>query len=221
MKRRDFILKSSAAIAGFIAASKLQAASLITNAANLGNEYKMRIIAIIQELKRESSNLVLKIMNGKKYIFDPYMHYPFDNGIKDKATGCQLFFHAHRENEYGHFHTFARDENDELIHLLLISMDKQGNPLALATVNRWVTGDNYVKADKLKSLSDNFFVNPDLYNDIRVVEFINNIFRAYREDIFQLYDERDKWINNYVNNYFREPFEDRDFEILSQKHIAL
>lgn len=100
-------------------------------------------------------------------------------------------------------------------------MDKQGNPLALATVNRWVTGDKYVKADKLKSLSDNFFVNPDLYKDIRVVEFINNIFKAYRDEIFQLFDERDKWINNYVNNYFREPFEDRDFEILSQKTISL
>lgn len=221
MKRRDFIFKSSVVLAGFIASSKLHAATIITKAADIGNEYKMRIIAIIHELKRESSNLVLKIMNGKKYIFDPYTHYPFDNGIKDEETGCQLFFHAHRENEYGHFHTFARDENNELIHLLLISMDKQGNPLALATVNRWVTGDKYVKADKLKSLSDNFFVNPDLYKDIRVVEFINNIFKAYRDEIFQLFDERDKWINNYVNNYFREPFEDRDFEILSQKTISL
>lgn len=99
MKRRDFIFKSSVVLAGFIASSKLHAASIITKAADIGNEYKMRIIAIIHELKRESSNLVLKIMNGKKYIFDPYTHYPFDNGIKDEETGCQLFFHAHRENE--------------------------------------------------------------------------------------------------------------------------
>ncbi|MDZ7625982.1 MAG: hypothetical protein U5J96_16240 [Ignavibacteriaceae bacterium] len=217
MKRRQFLLSAGIISLGLIASTKVKAASLIKHIAEVGNDFKERILAIIKELKTEGSNLVKKIMNGKKYEYDPYTHYPYDGGIKDEKTGYQLFFHIHRPNEYGHFHTFATDENGDLVHLVLISMDEQGKPIALATVNRWVTGDKYVKADELKNLSKDFYVNPSLFTDPKVVEFINDIFKAYDEEIFQLYDERDRWIKDYVNNNFREPFEDREFEILSER----
>ncbi|OGV04000.1 MAG: hypothetical protein A2330_01425 [Ignavibacteria bacterium RIFOXYB2_FULL_36_7] len=113
------------------------------------------------------------------------------------------------------------DENGELVHLVLISMDEQGKPIVLATVNRWVTGDKYVKADVLKKLTKDFYVNPSLFTDQKVVEFVNDIFKAYSEEIFQLYYDRDKWIIEYVNKNFREPFEDREFEILSERKINL
>ncbi|MBI3124046.1 MAG: hypothetical protein HYZ10_06540 [Ignavibacteriales bacterium] len=184
-------------------------------------DFRRRIVRIIKELKSEGSNLVVKIMNKKKYAFDPFTHYPFEGGIKDDSTGNQLFFHIHRLNEFGHFHTFATDEEGDLIHLVLISMNKQGEPLGLATVNRWVTGDKYVKADTLKKLSKSFFVNPGLYVDGRTVEFVNHIFKAFQEEINNLYVERDKWISEYVNKNYREPFEDRDYEILSYKEINL
>lgn len=206
---------------GLITASQTKAASFITKAIEFSNEFKERIIAIISELKKEGSNLVKKIMDGRKYEYDPYTHYPIDGGIKDESTGYQLFFHIHRENEYGHFHTFATDENGELVHLILISMSEEGKPIGLATVNRWVTGDKYVKAEILKKLTENFFVNPSLFKDLKAVEFVNNIFKAYNGEIDQLYDERDRWIMNYVNNNYREPFEDRDYEILSETKIDL
>lgn len=206
---------------GLIVSTKVKAAPLINGIAEAGNEFKEKILAIIKELKAEGSNLVRKIMNGKKYEYDPYTHYPYDGGIKDETTGYQLFFHIHRQNEYGHFHTFATDEYGDLVHLVLISMDEQGRPIALATVNRWVTGDKYVKADVLKKLTQNYYVNPSLFSYPKVVEFVNDIFKAYTDEISQLYDERDEWIKNYVNNNFREPFEDRDFEILSERKIDL
>jgi hypothetical protein len=221
MKRRKFLTAAVFSVTGFLLSPVIKAAPLINKAVDLFGEYKDRIIALIRELKNEGSSLVKKIMNGKKYVFDPYFHYPYDGGIKDEQTGCQLFFHIHRENEYGHFHTFAADEDGELVHLVLISMDEEGKPIALATVNRWITGDKYVKADVLKKLTENFYVEPFLFKDKRIVEFVNYIFRAYSEEIKQLYDERDKWIQNYVNNNFREPFEDREFEILSERKIAL
>ena len=43
----------------------------------------------------------------------------------------------------------------------------------------------------------------------------------YNGEINQLYDERDWWIMNYVNKNYREPFEDRDYEILSEIKIDL
>jgi hypothetical protein len=221
MKRRQFIQASGLLVLGLLTSTKLKAASVISMAAEAGNKYKEHIISIINNLKKEGTDLVKKIMDGKKYVFDPFTHYPYDGGIKDENTGCQLFFHIHRENEYGHFHTFATDTNGDLIHLILISMNQDGEPIGLATVNRWVTGDKYVKAEVLKKLTENFFVNPSLFKDPKVVRFVNHVFKAYNGEINQLYDERDRWIKNYVNNNYREPFEDRDYEILSETKINL
>lgn len=221
MERRKFIKSSSLILLGLVVSSKLNAASLFSDAVSAFNQYKEKILTIIKNLKSEGSNLVRKVMNGKKYEYDPNVHYPYDGGIKDDKTGCQLFFHIHRKNEYGHFHTFATDDKVELVHLILISMNETGEPIGLATVNRWVTGDKYVKADVLKMLADKFYVEPSLFKDKRIVEFINYIFKAYKQEIFELFDERDIWIKNYVNKNFNEPFEDREFEILSFKKINL
>lgn len=219
--RRNFIKKISLfTVVGLLSTSTL-AKNLFSHVTASANEFKQKIIEIITTLKREGSNLVKKIMNGKEYVFDPSTHYPYDGGIKDKETGCQLFFHAHRPNEYGHFHTFVTDSNGDLIHLVLISMNQQGEPIGLATVNRWVTDDKYVKADVLKKYAESFYVNPDLYEDKRVVEFINYIFKSYPDEINDLFDQRDKWITEYVNNNFNEPFEDRDYEVLSFTEIDI
>jgi hypothetical protein len=221
MNRRKFVQSAGLISITLLASGKLKASSLFNRIVEAGNQFKTRIVNIINDLKAEGSNLVKKIMNDKKYVYDPYTHYPYDGGIKDEKTGYQLFFHIHRQNEYGHFHTFATDENGDLILLVLISMDENGKPIALATVNRWVTGDKYVKADVLKRLTDNFYVNPSLFPDPKVIVFINDIFKASTDEIYQLYVERDNWIMNYVNNKFREPFEDREYEILSEKKIDL
>ncbi len=221
MKRRYFIKTSGLLFLSLLANSKNSTQSFIKNVSEQSNKFKGQIVSIIKDLKKDGSNLVKKVMNGKKYIFDPFTHYPYDGGIKDKTTGYQLFFHAHRKNEYGHFHTFATNDKGELIHLVLISMSKEGKPIGLATVNRWVTGDKYFKADILKSFADNWFVDPSLFKDKRVVEFINNIFKSYLSEIKSLLDERDKWIKEYANKYYREPFEDRDYEVLSYTEINL
>lgn len=221
MKRRQFVKSGFLLISGLVVNSKLAILNAAERTINIAEDYKTKILDIINNLKAEGTNLVAKIMNGKKYEFDPYTHYPYDGGIKDESTGYQLFFHAHREDEYGHFHTFATDEEGKLVHLVLISMNKAGELIGLATVNRWVTGDKYVKADRLKELSKTFKINPKLYKDERVIRFVNYIFKAYKSEIEELFDKRDQWINNYAQTYYREPFEDREFEILSFKTISL
>ena len=73
-------------------------------------------------------------------------------------------------------------------------MDEDGNPTALATVNRWVTDDKYVKAEQLKILFEEFKINPKLFKDERLLLFIQNILVGYRTEIFELFDKRDEWI---------------------------
>lgn len=221
MIRRQFLKSSVILTAAFIASSRTALLNAAEKATNYATESKDKIVAIIKNLKKEGTNLVAKVMDGKKYKFDPYTHYPYDGGIKDKKTGYQLFFHAHRQEEYGHFHTFATDDDGELIHLILISMNKEGELIGLATVNRWVTGDKFVSSDKLKKVSSNFEINSSLYKDGRVIEFVNNVFKAYSNLINKLYDERDDKIKEYAKRYYREPFEDRNLEILSERKISL
>lgn len=219
--RRNFIKQlSTLTVLGF-AATNTFAKTIIKFATKVGNDFKKKVIDIIESLKSEGSNVVKKVMNGKTYVFDPYTHYPYDGGISDEKTGYRIFFHAHRPNEYGHFHTFATDENGDLIHLVLISMNEQGQPIELATVNRWVTDDKYVKADVLKNFLNNFQMDSNLFVERRVVEFVENVIKGYKETIHELFDERDKWIKDYVNKNFNEPFEDRDFEILSESKIDI
>lgn len=219
--RRNFIKSITALAVIGIASTNTLAKAVYKAAIKSVNDFKKKVIDIIESLKSEGSNVVKKVMNGKTYVFDPYTHYPYDGGISDEKTGYRIFFHAHRPNEYGHFHTFATDENGDLIHLVLISMDKEGVPIALATVNRWVTDDKYVKADVLNKLLDNFQMDSNLFVERRIVEFVYNTLNAYKDLIYDLFDERDKWIKDYVNNNFNEPFEDREYEILSERKINL
>lgn len=219
--RRNFIKSITALAVIGIASTNTLATAVYKAAIKSVNDFKKKVIDIIESLKSEGSNVVKKVMNGKTYVFDPYTHYPYDGGISDEKTGYRIFFHAHRPNEYGHFHTFATDENGDLIHLVLISMDKEGVPIALATVNRWVTDDKYVKADVLNKLLDNFQMDSNLFVERRIVEFVYNTLNAYKDLIYDLFDERDKWIKDYVNNNFNEPFEDREYEILSERKINL
>lgn len=217
--RRKFLKSSALLSASLLLPAMMFAETVIEKTSKIYNASLKKVVLIMKSLKKEGSNVVTKVMANKEYVFDPYFHYPYDGGIVDKKTGSRVFFHAHRKNEYGHFHTFINDEKGDLVHLVLISMDKEGRPLALATVNRWVTGDKYVKADKLKMLLDDFKIAPELFEDDRLLRFVNNIMTGYKEEIHKLFEKRDEWIRNYAFTYTREPFKDKNHEVLSMKEI--
>ncbi len=219
--RRKFLKSISLVAIAVSLPIKTSALDLFEKSSMLVNKSLEKVLEIIASLRREKSSIVRKVMDGKEYKFDPYFHYPVKGGIVDDETKSRVFFHCHRENEFGHFHTFVEDENGELVHLVLISMDEEGNPIALATVNRWVTDDKHVKAEQLKVLFEEFEINPKLFKDERLLLFIQNILEGYKTEIFKLFDERDAWIKNYAFENFREPFEDREHEVLSSMKINL
>jgi len=179
------------------------------------------VAGVIRSLKSEGSTVVLKVMNGKKYKRDPLVHYPFDSGVLDEKTGYRVFFHAHRKREYGHFHTFYEKPNGDLVHLIMVSMNKKGYPIKLSTVNRWVTGDVFVKADEMREHFLSFKMNDELFPDARIGEFVRNLFKEFEAEILLLIEERDAVIQDYVKKNTREPFEDREVEILSSAAIEV
>lgn len=128
-------------------------------------------------LSKAGANIVGELLKGEGTFYE-WNHYP-DGDIYDNETHSQYYYHAHREEKHGHFHTFVRHsgmpdgmtpaentsdvewpEGDErLSHLVSISMDPQGSPLALFTTNRWVTGENWYVADDVIRLLDRFAID--------------------------------------------------------------
>lgn len=104
-----------------------------------------------------------------------FEHYPTDD-IVDARTGCQFYYHAHRDGdrEHGHLHLFwhatssghrrylrqghARWIRTAPTHLLAISLDARGLPVGLFTVNRWVTDGHWFDAATTMSIVERFAV---------------------------------------------------------------
>lgn len=219
--RRTFIKYLAIAGFGFIIPFSKSSVDKLGNFFSDVNLALSRVIRIIKDLRKEGSSVVEKTLNGKLYERDADVHYPHEDSIEDPETSCQLFFHAHRDSEYGHYHTFINDSEGNLVHLVMISMDKHGDPTALSTLNTWVCGDTYVKADELKELFLQYKISYDLFPDKRIAIFVENIFLAYRETIFELFSERDERVAEYIHKYGADPFEDEEIEVWSRRDIEL
>ena len=44
---------------------------------------------------------------------------------------------------------FMKERDDKISHLIAISMNHAGFPIRLFTTNRWITADNWYKADDI------------------------------------------------------------------------
>lgn len=220
-ERRTFIKYLAVAGIGFLIPFSKATVDTLGNIFSDVNLALSRVIAIIRDLRKEGSTVIAKTMNGKEYERDADVHYPNEDSIEDPDTSCQLFFHAHRDNEYGHYHTFINDSEGHLVHLIMISMDREGKPVALSTLNTWVCGDTYVKGNELKELFLRYKIAHDLFPDKRIALFVENIFLAYHETIFELFEERDRRIQEYIAMYDAEPFEDESIEVWSRRDIEI
>ena len=76
-----------------------------------------------------------------------HQHYP-PGDLVDPGSGTQCYYHCHRgDGEHGHLHLFRRPRPlRPLTHLVAISLDGRGLPLALFSVNRWVSDDRWLPA---------------------------------------------------------------------------
>ena len=64
-------------------------------------------------------------------------------------------------------------------------------------------------------------MNDELFPDVRIGAFVRELFREFETEILLLIEERDTAIQNYVKKNTREPFEDREVEILSSAAIEV
>ncbi len=198
-----------------------------------------RILECYRVLQKSNSNVVAEVLSGQGTFYE-LDHYP-KGDVYDSETHSQYFYHAHRPNEHGHFHTFLREKgipddchpveqseapfmkerDDKLSHLIGVSMNRKGYPIALFTTNRWVTADNWYTADDVIKMLDHFEMD-HAWPSWPVNIWITAMMRLFRPQIEELVRERDgavmEWQNQHPDG---DAFEDRGCDILSVRKISV
>ncbi|SLN70298.1 DUF6969 family protein [Oceanibacterium hippocampi] len=199
------------------------------------------IIECYRVLRKGGLNVVGELLKGQGTFYE-WNHFP-EGDIYDSDSHAQYYYHAHRgsEVEHGHFHTFVRvkgmpkglspvphegtepwPEGDErLSHLIAVSMDKFGFPIGLFTTNRWVTGENWYRAEDVIAMLDRFVIdhaNPSW----PVNRWLTAMLRLFRPQIEILLVARDRAVEAHkVRIGDADVFEDRALEITSDLPISV
>lgn len=165
----------------------------------------------------EGTSALTLVMGGQ-----PLSHwrmYPWEGGAVDPRTRSHYFYHAHPNTpEHGHFHLFRKNRKGHT-HLVALSLDDQGRPLELFTVNRWVTGEVVLPAAKTIGLVERFFL-AGREPDPRLHLFLRYLLLLYRPEIEWLLRERDHRFADYRETHGGiEPYEDRALEVMSALQV--
>jgi len=198
-----------------------------------------QVQAAERSLHKADLNLVGECLKGQGEFYE-YDHYP-NNDVYDADSHSQYYFHTHRgiNGEYGHFHTFLRfagmprgvkpvpnegsedwpDKNDAVSNLICISMNRDGLPIGLFTVNRWVCGDTWYSAEDVIKMLDNFSIDHAMPN-LAVNQWLTAMFKLFKPDIAELILQRDEKVRAWRQQYpGQDVFEDRNLEVTSSTLI--
>ena len=197
------------------------------------------ILECYRVLERGGLNIVGEVLKGGGTFYE-WDHYP-DGDVFDPDSHSQHYYHAHRAEEHGHFHTFLRQlgmpkgtrpiknkgkekwprGKDILSHLIGISMDAYGFPIRLFTTNRWVTGEVWYRADDVITMLDLFVIdhaNPSW----PVNRWVSGMIRLFQPQIAELVIERDATIKRWRDGHPEsDVLEDRQLDITSVLDISV
>jgi hypothetical protein len=175
---------------------------------------------LLADLDRAGTSVMALTRGGRPQ--EPWILYPDEYGIFDRKRRSQFYYHAHAgaDHEDGHFHT-VRLFHDHTVHLVAISMAPTGWPQALFTLNLWAIGDRYASPRNLSRYTREYGIE-SRKGDVRLVRFINLMFRAFRHEIEALQEVKGQAIEQYRAAHGGvDPFEDRSVEILSRVEIEV
>ncbi len=201
------------------------------------------ILNIHRILAKTGANVVGELLKTQEKFFE-WDHLP-KGDVYDKETHAQFYYHAHAvdqrfDGEHGHFHTFLRPKgmpkglkpakipgaklpkkpDDHLSHLISVSMNPTGYGFRLFTVNRWVTGEVWFKANDVIKMLDYFLID-HTWPSWPVNRWISAVFPLFKPQIKVLIEERDRTIQKWVaeekesNTPYETVFEDRSREVTS------
>lgn len=195
------------------------------------------ILESYRVLRKAGLNVVGEILKWQGDFYQ-MKHYP-EGDVFDRETHSQYYYHAHRPDEHGHFHTFQRRAGmpadvrpidhpgsaswpggeDALAHLVAISMDRYGYPVGLFTTNRWVTAETWYAGGDVSAMLGRFAID-HAYPSWPTNRWITAMLRLFHPQIVSLIEERDRKIAAWQEEHpDSDVFEDRDLEVLSEISI--
>jgi hypothetical protein len=178
-----------------------------------------------------SGSLLQTWIGGQEVVeFD---HFPA-NDVVDLRRGCQFYYHSHRQAglEHGHLHLFwhasasgrrrylrpgrARWQRSAPTHLFAVSLDSRGLPIALFTVNRWVTEGPWFDAQATLKMVERFAMG-DVEGHEHSCRWLTGFVRLYRPLIEELLSRRDQRLARAPDP--KQALNDRRLEVLSTRPI--
>lgn len=188
-------------------------------------------VAAFAEATATSGSLLQTLIRGQEVIeFD---HFPAKD-VVDMRRGCQFYYHAHRQSglEHGHLHLFwhasasgrrrylrpgrLRWQRSAPTHLLAISLDSRGLPIALFTVNRWVTEGHWFDAAATLRMVERFAMGA-VEGYEHSCRWLTGFVRLYRPLIKELLLRRDQRLARSPDP--AQALHDRRLEVLSARNI--
>lgn len=175
----------------------------------------LRLLQTYAELAQRKQHLLGNLLGEELPL--QWTHYPENDAI-DYVSGFQWFYHSHSaedrsdSSEHGHIHLFARrklwsrrlrsgtelqfteltgstDQQVNTRHLLCISFNSTGIPIALFTVNSWVTGDLMLSAKTTIHLLDKLKLDT---GNSHIDTVIMSVVTLCKEEIRRLLETRDQ-----------------------------
>lgn len=157
-------------------------------------------------LAEQHGNAVLGVIDPGTFSED--VKYPAGH-LQFGGHGWQAYYHTHASpwrtaREHGHFHLFCRRrvESDAWAHVVCLGVDAMGQALEWSLVNQWVTGGEWLAAGeldvKLNRIED---LDPAQFASMQPVEgWLLSLVGICREEIVQLYGQRDLALENFQAN---------------------
>lgn len=143
-----------------------------------------------------------------------HQHYP-PGDLVDPGSGTHCYYHSHRgDGEHGHLHLFRRARpQGTLTHLIAISLDGRGLPLALFSVNRWVSDDRWLPAAGILRLLEGISLSGAAC-DPHLASWLVHFLEFYRPTLEAVLLRRDRRLSQRASSR-AEALEARDLEIPS------
>lgn len=201
------------------------------------------VVDCIRVLANTGDNLVGELLRGADGFYQ-WDHYP-EGDVYDPVSHAQYYYHAHpqelRSGEHGHFHTFLRAggmpdtvrpvplpdyeapeaRNDDLTHIVAVSMDPHGIPTRLFMTNRWVTGETWYAAGDVCGIVDRFVID-HARPSWPVNRWISAMMVLFRPQVLALLEARDAGIARWADERpGTNVYEDRELEIVAAMDISV
>lgn len=188
-------------------------------------------VSAFSEATAADGSILQSWIRGRKVV--EFEHYPA-NDVVDQRRGCQFYYHSHRDGdrEHGHLHLFwhatasgkrrylrsgqARWARTAPTHLFAISLDARGLPVAIFTVNQWVTDGHWFDAATTMSFVERFTVG-NVARHERSCRWLTGFVRLYRPLISVLLAQRDRRLARRAKPL--QALGDRRLEVLSSLPI--